>query len=147
MVIPKLYDGRNKTFFMAAYEGVRAEVADEPVQLGPDGADAPGELLRDQHADPESVHAARRSPGNIIPPSMLSKVALELLQYYRRRTPGTAVSNLQNRRSNKDNIDQFSAACDQNVGNKIRLYVRYNWHDSLNTNIGAIPATGSRSRA
>ena len=28
------------------------------------------------------------------------------------------------------------------VGNKIRLYVRYNWHDSLNTSIGAIPATG-----
>ena len=24
-MIPKLYDGRNKTFFMAAYEGVRAE--------------------------------------------------------------------------------------------------------------------------
>ena len=24
-MIPKLYDGRNKTFFMGAYEGVRAD--------------------------------------------------------------------------------------------------------------------------
>ena len=44
--------------------------------------------------------------------------------------------------SNKDNIDQFLGRVDQNIGNKIRLYVRYNWHDSLNTSIGAIPATG-----
>ena len=39
-------------------------------------------------------------------------------------------------------IDQVLARVDQNIGNKVRLSVRYNWHDSYNSNIGAIPVQG-----
>ena len=64
---------------------------------------------------------------------MLSKVSLDLLQYIPpANTSGTA-SNLATTASNEDNIDQFLGRVDQNLGNKVRLYVRYNWHDSLNT--------------
>jgi hypothetical protein len=40
-------------------------------------------------------------------------------------------------------VDQVLARVDQNLGNKIRLNVRYNWHDSFNANIGnaVIPVT------
>ena len=40
-------------------------------------------------------------------------------------------------------MDQVLARVDQNLGNKIRLNVRYNWHDSFNANIGnaVIPVT------
>ena len=40
MVIPGLYDGHNKTFFMGAYEGVRAEA------LSPATASVPTALMR-----------------------------------------------------------------------------------------------------
>ena len=32
---------------------------------------------------------------------------------------------------------------DQNLGNKIRLAVRHNWHDSYNSSIGAITVAGT----
>ena len=40
-------------------------------------------------------------------------------------------------------MDQFLTRVDQNIGNKIRLNVRYNWHDSFGSNVfnAAIPAT------
>ena len=53
---PGLYDGRNKTFFMAAYEGVRSEAAVAVVRDGADRADAPGRLLGSDHGDQEPVH-------------------------------------------------------------------------------------------
>ena len=141
VVIPGLYDGHNKTFFMGAYEGVRAK------SLSPTTASVPTALMRQGNFS--EVSTAIKNPftgqtfaGNIIPQSMLSPVSLKVLQYYpAATTPGTA-SNLATTASNQDNIDQFLGRVDQNVGNKIRLYVRYNWHDSLNTSIGAIPALG-----
>ena len=38
--------------------------------------------------------------------------------------------------------DQILTRIDQNVGNKVRLYVRYNWQDQFDEDIGAIPVAG-----
>jgi hypothetical protein len=141
VVIPGLYDGHNKTFFMGAYEGVRAE------SLSPTFGSVPTALMRKGNFS--EISTAIKNPftgqpfaGNIIPQSMLSPVAPNLLQYYPATNATGTANNLQTTASNKDNIDQFLGRVDQNIGNRIRLYVRYNWHDSLNTSIGAIPATG-----
>jgi hypothetical protein len=141
VVIPGLYDGHNKTFFMGAYEGVRTE------SLSPTFGSVPTALMRQGNFS--EISTAIKNPftgqpfaGNIIPQSMLSPVALNLLQYYPTANATGTANNLATTASNKDNIDQFLGRVDQNIGNKIRLYVRYNWHDSLNTSIGAIPATG-----
>jgi len=139
--IPRLYDGHNKTFFMAAYEGVRAESLSSPF------ASVPTALMRQGNFS--EISAAVRNPftgqpfpGNVIPSSMISPVALKLLDLYPAPNLTGTSNNVQALGSNKDNIDQFLGRVDQNVGNKIRLSVRYNWHDSVNTNIGAIPVTG-----
>src|SRR6476659_9439351 len=141
VVIPGLYDGHNKTFFMGAYEGVRAE------SLSPTFGSVPTALMRQGNFSEISTaiknqFTGQTFAGNIIPQSMLSKVSLDLLQYYPETNATGTANNLATTSSNKDNIDQFLGRVDQNIGNKIRLYVRYNWHDSLNTSIGAIPATG-----
>jgi len=141
VVIPGLYDGHNKTFFMGAYEGVRAE------SLSPTTASVPTALMRQGNFSEVSTpirnpFTGQNFPGNVIPQSMLSPVSLNVLQYFpAANTTGTA-SNLATTASNEDNIDQFLGRVDQNVGNKIRLYGRYNWHDSRNTSIGATPALG-----
>src|SRR4029450_12347316 len=74
-------------------------------------------------------------PGNIIPSSQLSSIARNILQFYPLpNRPGIA-SNLQPTVPNTDNVDQLLVRGDQNIGNKIRLSVRYNWHDSVNSNV------------
>ena len=83
--------------------------------------------------------------GNIIPSTQLSSVALQLLQYYPApNRPGTTpgVNNLQSQSATRDENDQVLVRVDQNAGNKIRFSVRYNWYDTYNSNIGAIPVQG-----
>ena len=141
VMIPKLYDGHNKTFFMGAYEGVRAEA------LSATFGSVPTALMRQGNFS--EISTAIKNPltglpfaGNIIPQSQLSPVALKLLDFYPATNTTGLSSNVQANGSSKDNVDQFLGRVDQNLGNKIRLYARYNWHDSLNTSIGAIPITG-----
>src|SRR6476660_1827150 len=81
VMIPKLYDGHNKTFFMAAYEGVRADA------LTAGFISVPTALMRQGNFS-EITTAIRNPltgqpfPGNIIPRSQLSPVALKLLEFY-----------------------------------------------------------------
>ncbi len=108
LVIPKLYDGRNKTFFMGAYEGVRAE------GLSSSFASVPTALMRQGNFS-EVTTAIRNPftgqpfPGNIIPPSMLYPTALKLLKYYPAPNRPGLSSNLQAEGANTDDIDQFLA--------------------------------------
>src|SRR5262249_15137443 len=133
VMLPRLYDGRNRTFVTAAYEGVRADTLLTPI------ATVPTALMRQGNFS--EISGTIRNPftklpypGNIIPPSELSPTALKLLQYYPApNRPGLA-SNLQGPIPNTENVDQFIARVDQNLGNKVRLSVRYNWHDSVNSN-------------
>src|SRR5439155_550648 len=140
LVLPKVYDGRNKTFFMGAYEGLRGEA------LSAGFATVPTALMRQGNFSEFSgtvrnPFTRELYPGNIIPPSQLSPTALKLLQYYPAPNKPGLASNFQGNSASKDNNDQVLARVDQNVGNKIRLYVRYNWYDTYNTNVALIPIT------
>ena len=42
-----------------------------------------------------------------------------------------------------DDQNQILTRIDQNLGNKVRLYLRYNWQDQFDEDIGAIPVSGS----
>jgi hypothetical protein len=136
VVIPGLYNGRNKTFFMGAYEGVRGEAITSPF------ASVPTELMRQGNFSEIPATTAIRNPftgelypGNLIPRSELSPVALRLLEYYPAANRSGTANNHQSSSANKDDIDQVLTRVDQNLGNKVRLYVRYNWHDSFNSNV------------
>jgi hypothetical protein len=132
-VFPKLYDGRNRTFITAAYEGVRADTQLSPI------ATVPTALMRQGNFSEVSgtirnPFTKEPYPGNIIPASQLSPIAQRLLAFYPTpNRPGIA-SNLQVPIPNTENVDQFIVRGDQNIGNKVRLSVRYNWHDSATSN-------------
>ncbi len=74
---------------------------------------------------------------------MISPTSKQLLQYYPAANRAGTANNLQGPSANTDNVDQVLARVDQNLGNKIRLNVRYNWHDSFNANVfnAVIPVT------
>src|SRR4030095_492617 len=78
-------------------------------------------------------------PGNIIPATQISPIARKLLDSYPPSNLPGAASNLRTNAAFNDNIDQVLARVDQNLGNKARLYFRYNWHDSYTGNIGNPP--------
>ena len=139
VIIPGLYNGRNKTFFMGAYEGLRSERTTSPI------ASVPTERMRrgdfGEIATPiVNPFTKVPYPGNQIPLSQISDEALRLLQYYPAPTgPGTA-NNYQGPVLTESNIDQILARVDQNITNSARVYVRYNWVDAFD-GFGAISPT------
>jgi hypothetical protein len=142
LFIPKFYDGRNRTFFMGAYEGVRGEAISSPFASVPTAKMRQGDFS-EVSTPIRNPFTGEVFPGNIIPSGMLSPTALNLLQYYPAATQSGVSNNWQGPSPNTDNVDQFLGRVDQNIGNKIRLNVRYNWHDSFGSNVfnAAIPAT------
>jgi len=142
LVIPKVFDGRNKTFFMMAYEGVRQK------QTGTSISSVPTPLMRQGNFSEFS--GTIRNPftgqpyaGNIIPASQWSSHAQRVMQFYPApNRPGTG-SNLVANTFEIDETDQVLTRVDQNIGNKVRLYVRYNWQDQFDQTDTAIPIQGS----
>src|SRR5262249_14306786 len=104
LFIPRLYDGHNRTFFMAAYEGVRAKsqtagFASVPTTLMRQGtfSEFSGTIKNPLTGQPFS--------GNVVPSSQISPIAQKLLQYYPEpNRPGTT-SNLQSNAAGSDDID------------------------------------------
>ncbi|MCA1651767.1 MAG: carboxypeptidase regulatory-like domain-containing protein [Acidobacteria bacterium] len=143
LMIPGLYNGRNKTFFMGAYEGVRGEALSSPFALVPTALMRQGNFSEITNVAIRNPFTGQPFPGNIIPPSLLSPISLKLLEYYPAPTAAGIVNNYQATSANTDDVDQVLARVDQNLGNKVRLYARYNWHDSFNSNVfnAAIPVT------
>lgn len=144
VVIPGLYDGHNRTFFMAAYQGIRQQ--EQAAAIGT----VPTELMRQGNLSEVGVQirnpvTGRVYPGNIIPASDISPIALRLLRDYYPvpNRPGTA-ANLVGSSTNDVDQDQLLLRLDQNIGNRARVYFRYNWQDEFSDNTGLIPITGAK---
>jgi hypothetical protein len=136
------YDGRNRTFFMAAYEGVRSEAQSTAFATVPTAAMRQGNFSEVATAI-RNPFTGQPFPGNVIPQSMLSPTALALLQYLPApNVPGTIASNVRATRTVTDDADQLLLRGDQNLGDKARLYVRYNWFDTYVSNLEAVPVSG-----
>jgi hypothetical protein len=140
-VLLPFYDGRNKTFFMAAYEGVRSTA--DSVAF----ATVPTALMR-QGIFTEVTNVVRNPytgqpfAGNVIPQSMIDPTARDLLQYFPAPNQPGIASNLRATRTVNDDSDQLLLRGDQNLSDKIRLNVRYNWFDNELSQLEAIPSSG-----
>ncbi|MCX6631596.1 MAG: TonB-dependent receptor [Candidatus Solibacter sp.] len=96
VIIPKVYNGRNRTFFLFVYEGIHSTTPVGTVATVPTAAERNGDfsaLLKVganyQIYDPFTRTAAAGGrftnqpvPGNIIPPSLLSPIAKNILSFY-----------------------------------------------------------------
>ncbi len=125
--IPKLYDGRNKTFFMVDYEGLRLvkDVTSLDTVLTP--------LMRQGNFSEDKTQLkavnGQTFAGNIIPPSLLSQQALNVLKYMPLPNLPGITSNLTASYPNNDRYNQTIDRIDQNIGNNIRLFFRYAWNN------------------
>ncbi|MDZ4800163.1 MAG: carboxypeptidase-like regulatory domain-containing protein [Bryobacteraceae bacterium] len=148
VVIPKLYNGRNKTFFSAGYEGLYIRRQATFTGTVPTEAQKNGDFsallklgTQYQLYDPYTTAAApngrfSRQPiqGNIIPASRLSPIAQKILSYYPApNAPGTA-DGRQNffRIQNEDkDFKSFLTRIDHTISEKHRIFARVNYNDYL----------------
>lgn len=149
--IPKLYDGRNKTFFFFDYEGFRLRQGQSYTETVPTAAERGGDFsnLRDASGnvipiyDPLTTtlnssgnYVRQQFAGNIIPQGRLNPTALKFLQYYPLpNTTGNALTGVNNYVTNASvggNNNESVVRLDQSISDKQHLFARYTYWGNLN---------------
>lgn len=165
--IPKLYNGRDKTFFFFAYEGSRRRDGFVRTLTVPTALERQGDFSQTRAAngtiipiyDPSTtrMEAGRNVrdafEGNRIPANRLDPVARALMQYYPLpNRPPDNVTGANNFRANYVQVltrDNITAKVDHQLTEKDRLSVRYlyNSDNSDNTSVFPEPAVDTLSAA
>jgi outer membrane receptor protein involved in Fe transport len=137
VMIPKLYDGRNKTFFFGAYEGFRYSKAANSFLHVPTDAELAGNLAGQAQAfnpfstieDPANPGSFIRTPfaNNQIPANLIDPRFVNFYKQIRPPIFDTGVSN-NNAEDNTpfiQNQNEFTARIDQTLGSKDFFWFRY----------------------
>ena len=160
--IPKVYDGRNKSFFMVNYEGWRIRNGvtgffnvPDPVQLGGDfsgsglspvtsagGTCTPGAAVFCMPIDPET---GLPFPGNIIPADRFSRLAQVEIGAGLFPAPNCFASNCNGNyrlatSSLPQSVNQATYKLDQHLGRLGSLFFRYTSSTYKNNSISASPS-------
>jgi Carboxypeptidase regulatory-like domain len=147
--LPRLYDGRNRTFWSLGFEGLTrpVETLGSPTTV-PIDAERTGDfssLLKVgsnyQIYDPATTAAASGGhysrqpfPGNVIPASRLDKTAMNLLKYWPEpNTPGNSdgVNNYTPLSTQANHQKNVVAKVDQHFNERHSLSARYNYASQL----------------
>lgn len=151
IVIPGAYNGKDRTFFFASYEGLRwvrglITTGTMPTVLERQGdfsqtRNASGQLIAiydpfTTGADPDRPGRSIRQPfpGNVIPQNRFDPVARNLLPYFPvPNAPGAAFTNVNNFASNPSAPiikNTFSVRVDHALTNKQRIYGRFSMNNT-----------------
>ena len=152
VVLPKLYRGKNRTFFFIDYEGMRLRAAQTATYTLPTALQRQGDFSQTYGAsgqeliiydpftttpDPNNRGAFIRTPlaNNRIPASQLDPVALNMQKYYPLpNTAGTAVTGVNNyvvQSAYPQPSNRFEVRLDHYINPANRLMGRYDVHDSV----------------
>jgi hypothetical protein len=138
--IPKVYDGRNKLFWMLAYEAMKQRSADPAVTTVPEMVWRTGDFRTLYNAagaqvsiyDPLTTkNDGTRTPfaGNVIPTARLSKMALEAFKYYPAPTSaGDGPAHVQNYPFPSrwvGDMDQWIGRVDLSINSRNNVFFRY----------------------
>lgn len=166
--IPKLYNGRNKTFFFGSYEGRRENnpVGDQLYSV-PTARELAGDFSQTvvkvgnvikpiQIFDPTTTQLINGRyirtpfPNNVIPPDRLNPIAKAVAANYPApNRPGNALTSRQNfyfRDQQKYSRDLDSGRVDHYFTDRHRFFGRFNFQENLEKNPGNIvqfASTGS----
>lgn len=142
VLLPKLYNGRNRTFFFAAFEALRERSQSNLTGTVPTVLQRGGNFSQTFNAtgalvnvyDPVTTAAAGTGfvrqlfPGNLIPSSRIDPVAANVLKYYpasnREGDRFTAANNLSLPGTAPINSNQFDLKGDENLNDRNRFFLR-----------------------
>ena len=149
VVLPKIYNGRDKTFFMGSYEGLRNTQQSTSLSTempaafftGDFSSVPAGSITGGVLKDPFNGNAP--FPGNMIPANRISPIVKQLQQYYPApNLPGLA-SNFSVAVPSSARYNQTLDRIDQNFGNNVRLYVRAHWQEWNSFGGNSVPANAT----
>lgn len=142
---PKLYNGRNRTFFFASYEKLNQISQSSSIASSLTPAERAGDFSAAgvQITDP---FTGQPYPNNQIPAAELNSasglIAQKLEAYMTPPNLAGVQNNLQNSYPNNLAITQTLDRVDENIGDNNRLFFRYHWQD-INVVGGANFATNA----
>jgi hypothetical protein len=141
VVIPFLYHGKDKTFFLGSYEGTRQlqQVVTPGTVMTNAMKSGDFSAITKQLTDPFTGQAYQN---NQIPMSELSSVSAKIFQYLTPPTTSGTSNNFDGNVPNNVTFNQTLDRIDHNIGDKVRLFARYNWQ-SLNYVAGQIDPTSN----
>ncbi len=143
VVLPKLYNGRDKTFFMGSYEGLRQLSRNASLSTVMPPAFFRGDFSSSSTIVKDPLNGNAPFPGNMVPAARISPVAAKLAQYYvTPNLPGLA-TNYSTTVPNRNYTDQTVDRIDQNLGDKVRLYFRYQYQTTSIFAGSSIPTNSS----
>jgi hypothetical protein len=143
VMIPRLYNGRDKTFFFVDYEGNRRRTATPEQYLVPTLAERNGDLsglpiISPTTGQPTSVainpFSGTPFPNNTIPSSMINPVSQKLLNgYYPLPNVNSAGSsfNYETLQPIPSNTNGFDARLDHYITSNQQIYARFSWKNLL----------------
>jgi hypothetical protein len=151
--IPKLFNGRNRLFFMANFEGFKSRRTDEALYTTAPDSWRHGDfssfatplfdpLTRTKAAD--GTVTASTFPGNQIDPKRFDPISLKLLQFWplpNLNTP-TVSNNYQNPQKTTIDKNQFNQRIDFNESSNSQWFGRYSWTDEFTVTPG-LPLSGA----
>jgi hypothetical protein len=141
--IPKIYNGKDKTFFMASYEGYRLVQSSTSLSTEMPAAFFTGNFPGVTTTIKDPLNGNTPFPNNVIPTARISPIVLELQQYFPSpNLPGLA-SNLSVPVPTTISTDQTVDRIDQNIGDKVRLYARADWQKQPVFGGSQVPVDGS----
>jgi hypothetical protein len=139
LYIPKVYDGRNKTFFMFSWERIKDAIPQPLTSSVPTAAERAGNFAGSGFTiyDPCNTTLTATAPctnngsrtpfaGDVIPASRLNPVGVNLLNSYPLPTSGTQLNNFFFGSSEvSDLYDAFTYTVDQTLNSKNHLSFAY----------------------
>ena len=145
VVIPKLYNGHDKTFFFGSFEALRLPKTQTEIESVPTLDMRNGDLST--YLSPANGGAGNQLtgyPGNIIPASMLSPYAQRVLSTFfplpNYGAPGAVANNYLANFPIPINSAQGDARVDQMIGSKNLIFARYTYKNRRVTQVPIAPA-------
>jgi carboxypeptidase family protein len=143
LLIPKLYNGRDKTFLFVSYEGMRERQGLVFNSIVPSAAMKRGDFsaVPQKISDPLTAGGTPAPfAGNMIPAGRISQQALYFLKFI--PDPNTPQGTFSYAPSRVLDTDQLTVRFDENLGANHRIFVRYSYHDNRQNEPNAFPALG-----
>jgi hypothetical protein len=141
VLVPKIYNGRDKTFFFLSYEGERQLQGNVTVTPVPTLAQRNGDFSKNIY-DPLTTASGKRQqfPGNIIPQARFAQPAV----YFNDLIPApNSGSNYVSNPVSDYLDDKVVIRLDQTINASNKLFARYSTDRNRETDFAAFPALGS----
>jgi len=154
--IPKLYNGRNKTFWFVAYEGLRQRSLNPYTNTVPTELERRGDFSqsRDTNGSPFLIYDPRTTrldpdrpagvtryirdlfPGNMIPSGIINPIGPNAFKYYpapnQRGLGQSDINNFFVAAANALDGDRIDWRVDHQINSSHSLFVRHNWFENIN---------------